>query len=460
MYNIFVFLNEKNETYLSAQIRTYLTNKGIEHNIDVLYCGGEMVSYHHKGERYKIFHRSVFQMIDNFLHGRDLLEGLDLIDIHRKVLKFIEKQVNTTSQYDLYCFSSYSTYSLDHLYFIFLLMRKYKDPLVLMGGPWVILSENFRNMLKKLNIPYSIGDIAPSVFNILEGNFSSESRDNFLPLTHLTAKDVPVYTEEEIAYTDGLIYLNGSRGCSNNCYYCCSPKMCSYGFNALKREVMVDWIEYYNTIPSIKKIRLNDSSISTLKPDILLDGLIRINNRIEFFDFYFNLVDITEELLIKMKQANFTEIRIGMECSSPVNAKNMNRKMPTQDEIYEKLLLVKKYGIYMELFSVVGIPGETEEAFESEYRLIEKIYNNFDNVGFKFFGYYLAVGSYIYDNQEDFGVRAEPLLDHNEFPEIPEFHSIIDNLINKNVLDYPLKDVVTKRWEKLYNNFGDLYRNR
>ena len=447
-----MILNGKKDLFLTAQLRTFLKRRDVDHDIDSFHTSAEIYQNLYTEHKWFEYWCNVFTLISNQKKGRDLFEGLVLDKLHLSTLRFIEKTVNEMEfEYDVYCFSTYRVYLLDHLMMTFLLRRKWGDPKILFGGPHVILVPQFKNLVERLKILYSYGDIGPTVYNLFSKGFvDPNSSENYDPLTHKTFEDMPELTPDELEYLDYTVNIVGSRSCANSCHYCCSPKLCRYGFNYLPRKIFAEWvIEYVNQ--GAKLFRLNDNSLTTHHPKEFLQPIIDANLGVEFRDVYANLMDIDEDLCGMLKKAGFNALRIGLECIQPKMAKLMNRKMPTKKDTWRRMEILHDHGIQTWAFMIVGIPGQTRADFDEEMEFYEALHERYpDTVRFDIYSYYQSNGSYMSRHPEEFGIQVKEQLDPRDFPEIPEFEDDI-RAIEDRFIEYEGRSEAPGRWHEAYN---------
>ena len=83
-----------------------------------------------------------------------------------------------------------------------------------------------------------------------------------------------------------------------------------------------------------------------------------------------NLVD--EELISLMAQSGCHLVRYGVESGDM----ELHRKLDTyldEDEVIKAFDLTHKYGIFVDTFVLVGLPGETHESLKKTYRLLRRV---------------------------------------------------------------------------------------
>jgi len=81
---------------------------------------------------------------------------------------------------------------------------------------------------------------------------------------------------------------------------------------------------------------------------------------------------LSDELLIKMKDAGCTKIDMGVESGSPKVLKSTNKGL-TVEEIENGASLVQKNGLFLYCFFMIGLPYENENDIELTKELLLKI---------------------------------------------------------------------------------------
>ena len=88
-----------------------------------------------------------------------------------------------------------------------------------------------------------------------------------------------------------------------------------------------------------------------------------------------NIEDITEDLLITMKNGGCIEIFFGIESGSE-KILNFLKRNYTPDDVIRVVTLCKNMGIHTVTSFMLGLPYETKEDMEQTFSLIEKLPGN------------------------------------------------------------------------------------
>ncbi len=179
--------------------------------------------------------------------------------------------------------------------------------------------------------------------------------------------------EEWIADTTRMPSILVGRGCPNKCSYCSNHAMARIAkgkyvrFRSAKN-VVKEILEIKKQYPIITKIYLE---VETLSINIkyayeLFDCLEYVNSKLlEPIAFGVNF-SISKKIVNnitfvrKMRKANVTFINIGLESGSEKIRKEILRRPPyTNQELISFCTMIRQYGIDVQLFALIGIPGET-----------------------------------------------------------------------------------------------------
>ena len=163
------------------------------------------------------------------------------------------------------------------------------------------------------------------------------------------------------------------RGCPNKCTYCSNHALCKTGTGKYVRlrspENIVQElsliVEHY---PKVSSIHLEVETLCVNLPYVfsLCQALELFNSSLPRpLGFTTNIAIIkhiiaNNELLSAFKAANFEFLNVGLESGSlRIRSEVLKRPKYTNDDIIAFGRLVKKYGMQLNLFALIGIPGET-----------------------------------------------------------------------------------------------------
>lgn len=409
---IFICLNTAKDMYLAAQINNTLSKNNLKYELDY-YDFNLEVNWAAGPAHYNFFHILTNHKNNVCLTSNTHLNNSEYLFKCLKVAKQLE--------YDVYCFSFWDSYVDIQLLMALEIKKHNPRAKILFGGPDIILRPYLGEILKKIGFDYSTGDIDVSLHEYITDYSGFYDKKHTQKMNMLASNDVPKYTKEELDYLNHAIMISTSRGCANSCRFCSSPALSNFSY--VPRNALVDWFSYYNDI-GVKEVNPNDSTFNKAEFDILLNGLINIDNKIIISRADVSFVDLRKDQIAKMAQAQFKEVCIGFECLHPIMQKNINKKMPPVDEILLYLEEFQKYEISVKLFYIAGIPSQTDEIFYDELEVIKYVDENFSNVYFEFYDYFISPMSYIDKHPEKFNIRKETKF-NNFISKLPEFKNEI-----------------------------------
>ncbi len=170
-----------------------------------------------------------------------------------------------------------------------------------------------------------------------------------------------------------------SRGCPSSCIYCVSPvisgKKVRYRSAESVFNELTDCVNNYN----IKDFFFKSDTFTINKKWVLdLCNYIIASPLKDKINWVANsrVNTIDEEMIKKMKQAGCSVIALGLESGSDESLKLM-KKGTTVEENKKAVKLIKKYGLKIFGFYLIGFPWETKEHIEQTKKLIFELDTDF-----------------------------------------------------------------------------------
>lgn len=173
-----------------------------------------------------------------------------------------------------------------------------------------------------------------------------------------------------------------TRGCPYNCTFCFNKKYNDLykGKGSIVRKHSVSRI-----ISEIKDCMAKKKNVNHL---YFYDDTFFLGPK-EWFDEFFvrykqeinlpfsitmraNLIN--EDIIRKLKEVRCTTIRMGIESANPYLREKVLKKGITNEQILNASRLIKKYGIMLQVYNIIGVPGETIETALETYELSQKIH--------------------------------------------------------------------------------------
>lgn len=164
-----------------------------------------------------------------------------------------------------------------------------------------------------------------------------------------------------------------SRGCPFQCSFCSKDIFKRIVTFRSARNVLAE-IDFLVKKYGVRQIDILDDNFSLNKPRFLeiLDGIIARNYKIALnFQTGIRSENVDEEVLRKMKQAGVYKLAFGIE-SADADVLRIHRKGLDLKKIEEVVKKAKEMGFVVYGFFIIGLLGETEEAFERTLAFAKK----------------------------------------------------------------------------------------
>ncbi len=195
------------------------------------------------------------------------------------------------------------------------------------------------------------------------------------PLTDLHAMPLPdreVYYKYKVLRDLPLKRFISGRGCPNVCSYCFNPSLKKMaegrGSFVRKKSVdrMIEEIEYIKGRYPLKHVHFSDD-LFTFDQDWTIEFCDRYAQSIAVpFTFNSMVNKLDEGTIQSLARAGCSGIAVGIESGNNDVRVNVLNKRISDQEIIDKCMLIKKHGIRLETFNMIGNPGETlENVFET-----------------------------------------------------------------------------------------------
>ncbi len=166
-----------------------------------------------------------------------------------------------------------------------------------------------------------------------------------------------------------------SRGCPYSCSFCIAPKVIGKKWRARSVENIIQEIKYASKIYRIESIQIMDDN-ATLKRDRVVEFCNRYIQ--EGFKFPWECSNgiradkIDHELAKLMKRAGLCSVSLGVESLHPEVFNQINKGESIED-IKKAVRVLKKEGVSVVGFFIIGLPGDTYERTIYSYSEAKKI---------------------------------------------------------------------------------------
>ena len=204
-----------------------------------------------------------------------------------------------------------------------------------------------------------------------------------LPFPHETAEEIlKDYDKYPVTAFRNIFTI---RGCPYNCFFCGSRKIWSRKTRFRSHENIIREIKALQE-KGVQSVRFDDDTFGVSKKRIgeLCDALANSCPGLKWScELHVNLVD--DKTISAMKNAGCHSIQIGIESGNNEILKKIRKNISIEEAI-EACKIIKKNGINLETFFMVGFPQETEETLKDTFTAMKKV--NADNIIYNIFNPY------------------------------------------------------------------------
>ena len=174
---------------------------------------------------------------------------------------------------------------------------------------------------------------------------------------------LPLYDTSDPDLRSRYYYMpiDAGRGCPYSCTFCCTSHFWRRTYRLKSPERIVSDIRYFNEKFGIRSFWFSHDAFTTKKQLVSqvcdhiletgLDIVWKCTARIDC---------ISEELILKMKQAGLIHIELGIETGSKRMQKLVNKNLDL-DRARKMIRFLLDNGLTVGLFFMYGLPDETEE---------------------------------------------------------------------------------------------------
>lgn len=293
------------------------------------------------------------------------------------------------------------------------------------------------------------GEGEQALLNIVQKLSSNSPINRLLKYPYISNLDsLPFPARDLVNISDYAYPLDGgaattiitSRGCPFSCASCSKDV-----WDRNTRYLSVDYV--YAEVKEIKsrfgfKYLLFLDDIFTLDKKRLLEICFKLKDLDVKWRCY-GRADISREILVVMKQAGCIEIGFGLESGSQKILNTIEKKLSVE-EATRFVQDCKAVGIAVNVFIMIGLPGETYETVEETKRWMTA--NRPDKFGFNILTPYR--GTPIFNNRDKFDIKIYTMPDEDSWVKgrSDEYKSFVSTaaLSRKEIL-------------RLFNELSDYY---
>lgn len=265
------------------------------------------------------------------------------------------------------------THQVDKNYALLLAIRQeLPDVKIILGGPHTIAAQSkvFDECAAVDIIIQGEGEV--SLVKILQGTCldniagvtSRATPTNLLPREFISINSVnfPRYHKFNLAKYGNEMNLASSRGCVYKCNFCGAPKFLGAKWRAFSSGRMIEEFEHWYK-KGYKHFYFSDSLFAAKKKRVIEFCDHITNSRYQDVTFTADGLradNITREVLVAMRKANFESITFGVES---VNDKTLVffNKGESFSQIDAAISIADELGFRISVYLIIGAPGETRE---------------------------------------------------------------------------------------------------
>lgn len=256
-------------------------------------------------------------------------------------------------------------------------LRQYKIPIVI-GGPHVsTLKEQaleecgadfgFMMEAERSLVDFCLGKPLESISGLIYRQDGRVLQNTPRIIPDLDNVGFPKYKDVDLdAYARKRIAIISSRGCPCLCTFCPISTVMGRVYRFRSASNVFAELDYWYKM-GYRDFDFQDDNFTVDKKRVysILDAIKEAGMNDLFMQCGNGIrADVvTEELLVKMREAEFRATAIGVESANDEVLKNI-KKGETLEEIEKAVKLALKAGLEVSLFFIVGLPGETLQSFK------------------------------------------------------------------------------------------------
>ena len=268
-------------------------------------------------------------------------------------------------------------------------VKTYFDIPIIVGGSGVSIAP--KQILDFLDVDYAICGEAEESFikllNTIDTCFSVTNIDGVIArnskeftfkkykagVLKIPFANVDSYLNFDNYKEKGNYPVQTKRGCSHKCIYCSYPIIEGNKYRLRPVKEIIDEIEeVQKRIPNISFEFVDSTFNSPLNHAVnICNEIINRNLDVKLRTMGVNPGEVTEELIILMKKAGFSQIDCTPDSASEIMLKSY-RKNFNKKKLIECANIIKKYNMPTMWFFMIGAPGETEDTILETFEFIDK----------------------------------------------------------------------------------------
>lgn len=162
-----------------------------------------------------------------------------------------------------------------------------------------------------------------------------------------------------------MLPIQATRGCPYSCFeYCVYPLQQGRKVRTRSPDKIVEEMCYWQDTLGITLFIFRDPvfSINRKHTMALADAIEASGRKFEFVaETHLNNID--DELAVRLRDVGLTMIKVGIESVNPEAIEESSRFSIEADEQASRIRTLERHGISVTCFYILGLPGDTKEAF-------------------------------------------------------------------------------------------------
>jgi len=168
-------------------------------------------------------------------------------------------------------------------------------------------------------------------------------------------------------------FIITSRGCPCSCVFCSSPAFWQRSVRYRSPGSIFQEIQYLYKKYGIQYFSIRDDNFTMNKKRVLeFCRQLRESGLYIMWNCQARVDTIDEEMLIAMKQAGLEHIQFGVESGSAKILKRYDKHITIED-IQRAAAITRRVGVYLSIYLMTGMEGETQRDTDATRALIKRI---------------------------------------------------------------------------------------
>ena len=311
--------------------------------------------------------------------------------------------------------------------FIKRIKHKAPDKRIVLGGPATSTSEQRKIFLDNIDShinAFVVGEGEETLLDLISrfknkkdikdatGCFVKNDKkwvyEKRAALSPLDKVPFPAYEEFDMSLYGKSLLVEWSRGCMAKCAFCKNWRLSSF-YRSRSADNILNELIYHKQNNGISDFTVTDNILNgdLINLDEICNKIIERNLKVRWTGQIAPRKDMSYKLFRKMRQAGCYKLQIGLESGSNKVLKLM-RKTFTAESSEKNTRSAKKAGIEVEVFVIIGFPGETDYDFKDTCDFIKRNRAYIDTIK-SINTLHLVAGTEVFEKGgENFGMKPLP----------------------------------------------------